>query len=388
MFGSAKKRRGLSSPSSPAAFAERSPPTTPKADDNDDDKYAPKKEVVVLQSPASQDMEFRKEAERLERVLSKFADQGEEMAPTFLKPIFQYLPRIGINILVILRTMYPLALKLSEYYLWCQENLPVELITAGWGLILCFFGGTFQLSLAAYEAFKVNGWDRTRGALVDLHETWKEFQSANSIDDKKDDDNDGISDVDQISSTELVTRKVKLFLKVSDPNKVHDALTGISSGFVGVIATLKFKYARTVTLGCTIGNYLRRPAGMYLTPTLVQVSPVEFRKWLPHLIDYGCKFVAISIAWFVSAVLASVQSSIRGGLMFSRSMMKLAAKNGWLDIDPDESYLDEVVGWSLAFCGASFQIINGFGLPFPLNLLLLPFSFIEYYLKWIVSSKD
>lgn len=80
MFGSAKKRRGLSSPSSPsspAAFAERSPPTTPKADDNDDDKYAPKKEVVVLQSPASQDMEFRKEAERLERVLSKFADQGE-----------------------------------------------------------------------------------------------------------------------------------------------------------------------------------------------------------------------------------------------------------------------------------------------------------------------
>ena len=96
------------------------------------------------------------------------------MAPTFLKPIFQYLPRIGINLLLILRTMYPLALKLSEYYLWCQENLPVELITAGWGLILCFFGGTFQLSLAAYEAFKV----RSRKTFIQLIHNVNELTHA------------------------------------------------------------------------------------------------------------------------------------------------------------------------------------------------------------------
>jgi len=106
-----------------------------------------------------------------------------------------------------------------------------------------------------------------------------------------------------------VQRKVSLALRVCDPNKVNDAIGGISQGFVGVVATLKFKYARTVALGVSIGNQLRKPAGMYITPHLALLVPEEHRKWIPLVIEWACKSIAISIAWTIQAIISTVQVS-------------------------------------------------------------------------------
>ena len=40
--------------------------------------------------------------------------------------------------------------------------------------------------------------------------------------------------------------------------------------------------------------------------------------------------------------------------------------------DPDTSYVDEVIGYVLAAAGLLWQLSTSFGLPFPLNLVLLP----------------
>ena len=55
--------------------------------------------------------------------------------------------------------------------------------------------------------------------------------------------------------------------------------------------------------------------------------------------------------------------------------------------DPDESYLDEAIGYSLAAVGFSFQIFNGFNLPFPLNLVFLPLTIIEWFLRLQISME-
>ena len=55
--------------------------------------------------------------------------------------------------------------------------------------------------------------------------------------------------------------------------------------------------------------------------------------------------------------------------------------------DPDESYLDEAVGYSLAAFGFAFQILNGFNLPFPLNLIFLPLTIIEWFLRLQISME-
>ena len=100
-------------------------------------------------------------------------------------------------------------------------------------------------------------------------------------------------------------------------------------------------------------------------------------KGVPHVINYAGKLNAVSVAWTISSIMSAVQCGVRGGLMFARAGLKYAKKRGIVDLDDEDTYLDEIVGWTVAVLGAGFQIMNGFGLPFPLNVLLLPFRLLE-----------
>tara|TARA_B110000305_G_C19283541_1_gene560530 strand:- start:24 stop:608 length:585 start_codon:yes stop_codon:yes gene_type:complete len=194
--------------------------------------------------------------------------------------------------------------------------------------------------------------------------------------------------VDEIGDPKaLVKRKMNLAFRVCDPQKFEVAVGGIYQGFIGVIATLKFKYARTVALGVSIGSALRKPVSIWATPVLAKVVATEHHKWIPYGINYACKLVAVSIAWYVQSIISSVQCAIRGGLLFSRGILRFLNKKGVIKLDEDETYLDEILGWTFAFFGASFQIFRGFSLPFPLNILLIPFRILEAWLQWIVTSK-
>ena len=55
--------------------------------------------------------------------------------------------------------------------------------------------------------------------------------------------------------------------------------------------------------------------------------------------------------------------------------------------DPDESYVDEAIGYGLAAFGFGFQFFNGFSLPFPLNLVFLPLTIIEWFLRLQISME-
>ena len=50
-------------------------------------------------------------------------------------------------------------------------------------------------------------------------------------------DGDGIADVKQISSKELVQRKIGVVAKAIDPELVADAVTAINAGLMAVVAT-------------------------------------------------------------------------------------------------------------------------------------------------------
>ena len=53
--------------------------------------------------------------------------------------------------------------------------------------------------------------------------------------------------------------------------------------------------------------------------------------------------------------------------------------------DPDASFLDEIVMYTLAVAGIAFQLLGGFTLPFPLNLALWPLQVIEWILRVQIS---
>eukprot|EP00435_Cladocopium_sp_Y103_P057668 s912_g19.t4 len=87
---------------------------------------------------------------------------------------------------------------------------------------------------------------------------------------------------------------------------------------------------------------------------------------------------------------AAFYSGLRGGQMLGAATVQICQKWGLTDslpfvkkpFNPDESYLDEVIGYPLAILGFYFQMTHYFGvLPFPLDWLLWPLSFVEGLLE-------
>jgi hypothetical protein len=105
------------------------------------------------------------------------------------------------------------------------------------------------LSPPAFEAWRQAGGKEALMHLTDLVNEAKAVVRASNEDDKRDDDGDGVADVNQISTKELVMRKMNLAVTAMDPNKVNGAMQGIYSGWIGVVAVLKVKFAKTIALG-------------------------------------------------------------------------------------------------------------------------------------------
>ena len=85
-------------------------------------------------------------------------------------------------------------------------------------------------------------------------------------DDKVDDDGDGLLDTEQISSQTLMKRKVKLVLTKMNPDKVNAAIASIYKVWMAVLAVLKIKFARTISLALTIANFFQRLIDRFIRP--------------------------------------------------------------------------------------------------------------------------
>ena len=115
--------------------------------------------------------------------------------------------------------------------LW--RKLPTTAAHALYGLSLCFFGGIFANTLAAYEAFHQTGWEKTKTCIHDLHRAADDLYAANLEDDLVDEDHDGIADVLQMDSRMLMSRKIELIMRTVDPTVLQQAGVGIYHGLLG-----------------------------------------------------------------------------------------------------------------------------------------------------------
>ncbi|CAM9712177.1 unnamed protein product, partial [Hapterophycus canaliculatus] len=137
---------------------------------------------------------------------------------------------------------------------------------------------------------------------------------------------------------------------------------------MGVLVVLKFRYAKVIALAVSIGNNLRPIVAKIFGPALAVVIPREYHQWIAPMINYFCKFAAMTVAWWVQRFISTVQSAIKGGLLFSRSLMCFiseATVGAGLGLKKpvdmyshgqQNSFMDEVMGWALAACGAYFQV--------------------------------
>ena len=101
---------------------------------------------------------------------------------------------------------------------------------------------------------------------------------------------------------------------------------------------------------------------------------------------------AILVAMYIQQIISAFYSALRGGKLFAGGLFNILhekAKKGVIlcpgvvgpDFDPEKSILDEVIAWLVMFQGFAFQLTNNFAVPFPFNILLLPLTFLEWYLR-------
>jgi hypothetical protein len=163
---------------------------------------------------------------------------------------------------------------------------------------------------------------------------------------------------------------------------------------MGVSTVLEREFARTITLAVTIADYLRPTINFVLGPPAYRCVPQQYHKWVPIVLGWACKAAAMSVAWRVQRVLTAYTSAVAGGLMFSRSCVRMLRKRGvrlfgLIPENCDRSILDELIGFTVAGFGLYSQIGDGFDfeIPFPINLVTWPFSLAERWIQWQITKK-
>lgn len=281
--------------------------------------------------------------------------------------------------------------------------LPQNILRMIFGATLSFFGGTYVATLAAAEAFRTVGGETLYKECMYV---WTQVQAvgeASRKDDDVDENKNNIADVDELSPHELLKRKTEVALMtIKEPERLQVSMGALWAAYLAALATLKMKFAFTVSLALGMADAIKMPATKALAPLLGPVFGPKFKHWATPCITTAINVVALLVAWYLQMIIAAFYSGLRGARIFSVAFVtclheyilpKLPKSYpDWAlfgikrdKFDPDDTLVDELVAAILFGAGFWFQISRGFEVPFPLNIALLPVTIVEWFLRWQIT---
>jgi len=113
------------------------------------------------------------------------------------------------------------------------------------------------------------------------------------------------------------------------------------------------------------------------------------------IVDTLVKVLALIFAWYMQQVISAFYTGLRGSRLFATGLLLFLQDHGLLDklpdrlikkpYNPETTRLDELIMYLLAAVGFYYQVKTNFSLPFPLNLIFLPLTIIEWFLRWQIT---
>ncbi len=85
--------------------------------------------------------------------------------------------------------------------------------------------------------------------------------------------------------------------------RVTDAVSGLARVFFAIVGSLQSQFARTLALSASVGDLVRKPVSVKLTPVLLAAFPPAYHKWVPTVVEYTCKVVACAVCWRLQVAL-------------------------------------------------------------------------------------
>jgi hypothetical protein len=265
--------------------------------------------------------------------------------------------------------------------------LPMDAITAQIGLVYCFLGGYYPTLFSSLQAAQYCGFQVMVAALTDLTE-----EAIKVI--------DATADLgwDDLSRKDIFLQQTNIVLKTVDPIKINQAAAALYTTWLGISAVLQREYARVISLSLTLAAGIERVAHITLEPPLILIIPEDYQKWVPAVIGWISKGVAMSFAWRIQRILTASTSAIAGGALFARSLMRMLNKReifafGDVRCNPEEtSIVENLIGFSVGSLGFYTQIECqykknfSFEVPFPLRLVTWPFDLAERWIQWYITD--
>lgn len=264
--------------------------------------------------------------------------------------------------------------------------LPIDAVVAQIGLVYCFAGGYYPTLFSSLQAAQHCGWNVMVEAIQDLtHEAIKVIDATADL------------SSESFSRRALFLQQTNIVLKTADPLKINQAAAALYTTWLGVSAVLEKEYARVISLSMTLSGYIERVMHFVLESPVKMCVSQDYHKWVPVVIGWGCKAAAMNIAWRIQRVLTASTSAMAGGIMFSRAILRMLSKRGiklfgLIRDDPEESPLDEIIGFLVAGLGfytqiqAQFKSGFSFEVPFPINLVTWPFDWAEKWIQWQITK--
>lgn len=302
------------------------------------------------------------------------------------------------------------------------NSLPMDAITAQIGLVYCFLGGYYPTLFSSLQAAKYCGWSIMVNAVTDL--TNEAIKVIDEIDEQQ-----TRSDI-FYNRKDLFLQQTNIVLKTVDPMKINMAAGALYTTWLGVSTVLRQEYARVINLSLTLASGIERILYFVLQVPLNIITPKDYQKWVPAIIGWISKGIAMRLAWRIERVLTASTSAIAGGAMFARSIIRMFNNNNtckrlfsgkkkkkkkeyysYSDDDDDIINTDEddnedeeenssrnpsltenmiaiTVGGIGFYTQIEHQYRNNFSfeIPFPISLVTWPFDLAEKWIQWYITK--
>jgi len=150
---------------------------------------------------------------------------------------------------------------------------------------------------------------------------------------------------------------------------------------------VQYEFAKTVTLGASLGDFMEKSIDILLDPFLKTIIPDDYFPWVDLIERYICRTIGVCIAWTIQFYTSLLHCAVAGSLIFSRALVPFLNQRDIIHVENlEDTYLDEIIGWALAAVSIFIQYIFGFKLIFPLNVLFSPLLGVEWSLRLCASD--
>lgn len=281
-----------------------------------------------------------------------------------------------------------------------------DVFEAALAAALLFAGGRFPMSIACAQSFHMACWQSMKAAWKNLRESYTSCSHQRNVEEVSWADVQrtiyAVVFAESAAQKDAALRRSLAIAKCADPNKLRDSLTGIWPGVIAALATLRSRFAYAACIGTSAGHMACGTIQHCLQVRLDTLA-IENRRWADVGLQQSCRLVNFCLAFYATRIMNALNAALQGSTRLSTVLFQYVKHQqelqeirrstigkcllpliGQFSSAPCKE--QEIVKWSIAMIGFSYQIRRDFRFPMAFKVPLAPLYLMEYCLQRVAAT--